>query len=47
MMRRFAGWIGNIFSYRVAIACKTPEGKEYLNKQTLEFAKNHGIQVGT
>lgn len=47
MSRRFAGWLGNIFGYRVAIACKTPDGQEYLNKQTLEFAKNHGIQVGT
>ncbi len=47
MKRRFAGWLGNIFGYRVAIACKTPDGQEYLNKQTFEFAKNHGIQVGT
>lgn len=37
MKNRFTGWIGNIFAYRVAIACKTPDGQEYLGKKTYEL----------
>jgi sulfatase maturation enzyme AslB (radical SAM superfamily) len=47
MKAEFIKFLSNIFSYRVAIACKTPEGKEHLNKQTLEYAQKHGIQLGT
>ena len=47
LSKRFAGWIGNIFAYRVAIACKTPDGQEYLGKQTYKLVQIHGPQLGT
>jgi hypothetical protein len=45
LRNRFAGWLGNIFAYRVSIACNTPDGQTYLGKQTYKVV--YGIQVGT